>query len=815
MKLFKKKTAQSAPDLKAQADVILKKPASEPLSKEEKRILHARISEIKKYANDENTVQNSIPYMCIFKDGICQVSENFFSMTVQFFDANYVLADFEEQNNIFSKYCLLLNSFDNSIRFQLTFENQNRSKDKIIEAVQIPQQDDEFNHIRAEYSEMLTSKLLTGSTGQSTRKFITFGITAASHKAAKSKLFSIKNDVIKFFKNFGVDAEQLNGKSRLETLYYSLNPFKEEPFIYDYKSMMKAGLDTKDFIAPPSLKFEKNTFQIGDAYGALWGINILAGELSDEILKDFIELQHLFCVNIHIQPLDQVSALKFVKRKLTNVNQMKIDEQKKASQSGYDPDILPPAIKMYIEDIETLLDDLNSKDEKLFHISISVRNYATDKKQLKIQEGLLKRIVSKNNCTIFPYDYRQEQCLMSTLPLCYNKIPVEREMHTSGIAIYMPFTTKELFSMGTATYYGVNTLSGGMIRANRSDLSNPNGLILGTPGSGKSFSVKREILDSFLTTTDDIIICDPEGEYFPLVQALHGQLIKISVNSDSYINPMDISLNADYEENPVAMKSDFITSLCEIIVGGRYGITAEERSVIDMCVGEVYKPFLANNPSADNMPVLSDLYDALKAKGEVALRVANSLEMFVNGSQNLFNHRTNIDMSNRIICFDIKDLGNQLKKLAMLILQETVWNRVSSNRVEHKKTRYYIDEFHLLLKDEQTATYSAEIWKRFRKWGGIPTGITQNVKDLLMSSKVENIFENSEFIYMLNQAAGDREILGEKLHLSAEQLKFVENAGQGEGLIRFGNVILPFTDNFPKDTEMYRLMTTKPLEQEL
>ena len=815
MKLFKKKTAQSAPDLKAQADVILKKPASEPLSKEEKRILHARISEIKKYANDENTVQNSIPYMCIFKDGICQVSENFFSMTVQFFDANYVLADFEEQNNIFSKYCLLLNSFDNSIRFQLTFENQNRSKDKIIEAVQIPQQDDEFNHIRAEYSEMLTSKLLTGSTGQSTRKFITFGITAASHKAAKSKLFSIKNDVIKFFKNFGVDAEQLNGKSRLETLYYSLNPFKEEPFIYDYKSMMKAGLDTKDFIAPPSLKFEKNTFQIGNAYGALWGINILAGELSDEILKDFIELQHLFCVNIHIQPLDQVSALKFVKRKLTNVNQMKIDEQKKASQSGYDPDILPPAIKMYIEDIETLLDDLNSKDEKLFHISISVRNYATDKKQLKIQEGLLKRIVSKNNCTIFPYDYRQEQCLMSTLPLCYNKIPVEREMHTSGIAIYMPFTTKELFSMGTATYYGVNTLSGGMIRANRSDLSNPNGLILGTPGSGKSFSVKREILDSFLTTTDDIIICDPEGEYFPLVQALHGQLIKISVNSDSYINPMDISLNADYEENPVAMKSDFITSLCEIIVGGRYGITAEERSVIDMCVGEVYKPFLANNPSADNMPVLSDLYDALKAKGEVALRVANSLEMFVNGSQNLFNHRTNIDMSNRIICFDIKDLGNQLKKLAMLILQETVWNRVSSNRVEHKKTRYYIDEFHLLLKDEQTAIYSAEIWKRFRKWGGIPTGITQNVKDLLMSSKVENIFENSEFIYMLNQAAGDREILGEKLHLSAEQLKFVENAGQGEGLIRFGNVILPFTDNFPKDTEMYRLMTTKPLEQEL
>ncbi len=315
-----------------------------------------------------------------------------------------------------------------------------------------------------------------------------------------------------------------------------------------------------------------------------------------------------------------------------------------------------------------------------------------------------------------------------------------------------------------------------------------------------------------MTTTDDIIICDPEGEYYPLVSALDGQLIKISVNSTSYINPMDIPLNIDYEENPIAMKSEFLTSLCEIIVGGRYGITAEERSIIDICVNEVYKPFLNNNPTEETMPTMSDLYNALKTKGEIALRLVNSLEMFVNGSQSLFNHRTNIDMNNRIICFDIRDLGNQLKKLGMLILQETVWNRVSANRERKKITRYYIDEFHLLLKDEQTATYSAEIWKRFRKWGGIPTGITQNVKDLLMSSKIENIFENSEFIYMLNQAAGDREILGEKLHISSEQLKYVENSGQGEGLLRFGSVILPFTDSFPKDTEMYRLMTTKPQE---
>ena len=470
---------------------------------------------------------------------------------------------------------------------------------------------------------------------------------------------------------------------------------------------------------------------------------------------------------------------------------------------------------MYIEDIEKLLADLNSKNERLFHISISIRNYAKSKKELKLQSEMLKRIAQKNNCILFPFDYRQEQCLGSTLPIGYNEIPVKREMHTSGIAIFVPFTTKELFQDGQATYYGVNTLSGNMIRANRSRLKNPNGLILGTPGAGKSFSVKREILDSFLTTKDDIIICDPKGEYFPLVQALHGQLIRIASNSEQHINPMDISIDDYLFSNPmevIANKSDFLISLCEIIVGGRYGLSSEERSVIDKCVQRIYMDFIQNMPTIENMPMLSDLQSELQREGEVALRVSNSLEMFTSGSQNLFNHRTNIDMSNRIICFDIKELGNQLKKVGMLIVQDTVWNRVSANREMKRITRYYIDEFHLLLKEEQTAKYSAEIWKRFRKWGGVPTGITQNVKDLLSSSEVENIFDNSDFIYMLNQAAGDRDILAEKLHIFKEQMKYVTNSGPGEGLIRYDKVLLPFTDKFPTDTKMFELMNTKPKE---
>ena len=810
---FRKKNAKRK-NHKASASVILDKPAAQ-ITKEEKKILSARMAEIKAESKNRRSVQNTIPYHTMYRDGVCEVSENFYSMTVQFFDANYSIAEFEEQNNIFDKYCDVINLFDNTIHFQLTFENQNRSKKKLIQTVQIPEQNDDFNRIRTEYSEMLTDKLLKGSNGQSARKFLTFGIESTSYKSARAKLMSIKNDVIKGFKAFGVEARALDGTERLETLYYALNPYGDENFVFDWDSMLHAGMATKDFICPKSFKFNKQNFEIGNAYGAVWHMNILAGELSDEVLRNFLEMQNLFCVNIHAEPLDQITALKFVKKKLTNVEQMKIDEQKKASQSGYDPDILPPQIKMYIDDIEKLLSDLNSKNERLFHISISIRSYAKNKKELRLQGEMLKRICQKNNCTIFPYDYRQEQTLVSTLPLCHNNIPVSREMHTSGIAVFVPFTTKELFQDGQATYYGVNTLSGNMIRANRSRLKNPNGLILGTPGSGKSFSVKREILDCFLTTTDDIIICDPEGEYFPLVQALHGQLIRIASNSEQHINPMDITIDDYLFSNPmevIANKSDFLISLCEIIVGGRYGLSSEERSVIDKCVQRIYKTFIESNPVLETMPLLSDLQHELEHEGEVALRVFNSLEMFVNGSQNLFNHRTNIDLSNRIICFDIKELSNQLKKVGMLIVQDTVWNRVSENRNLKKITRYYIDEFHLLLKEEQTAKYSAEIWKRFRKWGGVPTGITQNVKDLLSSQEVENIFDNSDFVYMLNQAAGDRDILAEKLHISKEQMKFVTNSGPGEGLIRYDKVLLPFTDHFPMNTEMYKLMTTKPTE---
>ena len=910
-----------------------------------------RCTNVKRKQERNISAQNSIPYREMAKDGICRVQEKYYSKTIRFYDINYQLAQNEDKNAIFENWCDFLNYFDSTIHFQISFINHHSNMKEFESVIQIQPQNDAFDDVRMEYAQMLRDQLAKGNNGLVRTKYITFGIEAENIREAKPKLERIEADILNNFKVLGVSAYPLNGEERLQILYETFNPEEKVPFQFSYDRILRTGMGTKDFVAPTSFVFkEGKTFQMGNTIGAASYLQILAPELTDKMLAEFLDMNRNLIVNLHIQSIDQMKAIKLVKNKVTDINRMKIEEQKKAVRAGYDIDIIPSDLNTYGGEAKRLLEDLQSRNERMFLVTVLFLNTGKTKQELDNAVFQTAGIAQKYNCSLRRLDYMQEQGLMSSIPLGMNMIPIKRALTTTSTAIFVPFTTQELFMGGESLYYGLNALSNNMIMVDRKKLKNPNGLILGTPGcftgetklllpdgrkasflellaekeevfvnsfdfqkqelvkargydvrctkevtelvevelengetvrctpdhwfltqsagymeacnlkvgakfipehevkavrflnleeavpvydisvegyqnfllscgvvvhnSGKSFAAKREIANVFFATQDDIIIGDPEGEYYPLVHALGGQVIHISPTSHDYINPMDINLDYSDDDNPLGFKSDFILSLCELIMGSRNGIEAEEKSVIDRCLPLVYQKYF-ENPTPENMPVLGDLYDCLRKQEEVqAQRIATALEIYVNGSLNVFNHHTNVELNNRIVCFDIKDLGKQLKKLGMLIVQDQVWNRVTVNRVAHKSTRYYIDEFHLLLKEEQTAAYSVEIWKRFRKWGGIPTGITQNIKDLLASREIENIFENSDFIYMLNQAAGDRQILAKQLNISPHQLSYVTNSGEGEGLIFYGNVIIPFKDRFNHNLRLYSLMTTRPSDLE-
>lgn len=758
------------------------------------------------------TTQQSIPYLAMSPDGICQLTTETYSKSIRFEDVNYELLHTDEKSALFENWCDVINYFDSSVAVQFTYLNRKKRNIHEESVFQFPQKNDEFHSVKEEYVGMLRNQYVHAGNGMEKERYITFTVTAENSRNAKARLERIAADIRNNLSNIGVRAEDMTGYDRLQTLYEMLHPNGEE-FEFAWDWLPSTGIHTKDVIAPSSFNFSSGRiFGMGDKIGAVSFLQILAPDMSDQMLREFLNMENEQIINIHIRSIEQTEAVKYLKRKITDLDKMKIDEQKKAIRNGYDMDILPTDLATYGEDAKNLLQDLQNRNERMFMVTVLFANIADTRQKLENQIFTLSGLAQQYNCSVVRLDYQQEDGFMSSLPLGINKIDIERGLTTSSTAIFIPFVTNELFQSGESLYYGLNTLSHNMIMCDRKKLKNPNGIILGTPGSGKSFAAKREISNVFFATDDDIIVCDPESEYYPLVERLHGQVIQISPVSSQYVNPMDIRLNSDEEENPLALKSDFILSMCELIIGDKDGLKPVEKTIIDRAARNVYQHFfteLRGEPS--KMPILSDLYEEILRQPEPeAKQIASSLELYVSGSLNVFNHRTNVELNNRLICFDIKQLGKQLKKLGMLIIQEQVWNKVSGNRAVNKSTRYYIDEMHLLLKEEQTAAYTVEIWKRFRKWGGIPTGITQNTKDFFKSREIENILENSDFILMLNQAVGDRELLARQLNISPAQLDYVTQSDMGEGLLFYGNIILPFADHFPQNTELYSIMTTRP-----
>ena len=765
------------------------------LTRDERRQIEAAIRQAKGDGKN-HTVQDSIPFRNMFPDGLCRLDGGAFSKTIAYEDVNYRLAGPEDQRSIFESLCDFYNGYDPTIGVQMTLSSRYVEHGPEEDLFGIRPQGDDLDPIREDAAGILRFQYERGSNGYVKTKYVTLTIEAENLAAARARFARIETDTLNRFKVMEAAAHVLDGKERLELLHGILHP-EGGRFAFDWDWLAPSGLSVKDFIAPSSFHFgETRTFRIGEMYGAVSFLQITAPEIHDRILAEFMETEGNILVTMHIRGINQNEAIKMVKRKITDLDAMKIQEQKRAVRSGYDMDILPSDLSTYGGAAKDLLTDLQSRNERMFNMTFLVLHTAETRQKLEIAVSQAASVAQTYNCLLTRLDFQQEDGLMSSLPLGLNRIKIERSLTTSALAVFVPFVTQEVFMGGDAMYYGLNALSNNMILLDRKQSRCPNGLVFGTPGSGKSMSCKREITFIMLMTQDNVIICDPEDEYSPLVKRLGGQVIRLSPSSTDYVNPLDINLNYSEEENPLALKSDFVLSFCELIMGSKTGLEAIEKTVIDRAVQMIYQPYFA-----DPRPEIPE-----------ADRVAQALDLYVNGSLNFFNHRTTVDISNRLVCFDIKGLGKNLKKPGMLIVQDAVWNTVTINRAIGRSTWYFVDEFHLLLKEEQTAAYSAEIWKRFRKWGGIPTGATQNPKDLLSSPEIENILENSDFIYMLNQAAGDRKILAERLNISSEQLAYVTNSEPGHGLLFFNNVILPFADDFPKDTELYKLLTTKPSE---
>ena len=755
-------------------------------------------------------VQDIIPVKAIYEDGIFLVGKNKYSKSYKFLDINYAVASREDKEAMFLEYSELLNSLDTGATTKITINNRRINKLDFEKNILLKDSGDELDKFRKEYNEMLLAQSKTANEIVQ-EKIITISVYKKSIDEARSYFSRIGADLCNHFGTLGSKCIELDAKEKLRIAHDFYRTGQETSFSFDIHEHMKLGHDFKDMICPDTAKFKNDYFKIGDRYGRVLFLKHYPSYIKDSMITELTELNKNMMLSIDVIPIPMDEAVKEAENRRLGIETNITNWQRKQNANNNFSAIIPYDMEQQRNESKEFLDDLITRDQRMFLSVLTMVITEESLEKLKVLTDTIQQIAGKNLCQMGILKYQQLEGLETVLPFGTRKINALRTLTTESLAVFMPFKVQEI-RHENGIFYGQNTISKNMIMVDRKQLLNGNSFILGVSGSGKSFTAKQEITSIKLREPDaDIIIVDPEREYSPLVNALGGEVIKISATSDNHINAMD--MNSEYGDgaNPVILKSEFILSLCEQLIGsGNLG--PKQKSIIDRCTASVYRVFQQGNYQGIP-PTLQDFREELlKQEEPESKEIALAIELFTNGSLNTFALNTNVDTSNKLICYDILDLGKQLLPIGMLVVLDNILNRITANRTKGKNTYIFIDEIYLLFQYEYSANFLFTLWKRVRKYGAYATGITQNVEDLLQSHTARTMLANSEFIIMLNQAYIDRLELGKLLNISDEQMSFITNVGAGEGLMRVGSANVPFVNRFPKNTELYKLMTTKPGE---
>ena len=757
-------------------------------------------------------VQDCIPVQAIWKDGIFQVGKNKFSKCFRFTDINYAVASRSDKEAMFLQYSELLNSLDPGATSKITVLNRRLNRVDFEKNIMIPLADDELNGYRDEYNQMLLSKAI-GTNSIIQEKFLTISINKKTVDEARTYFARINADLNNHFNQLGSKCIELNSEDRLRLAHDFYRIGEENIFNWDMLDNMRKGHSFKDYICPDSFSFQKDYFEMGDKFGRVFFLKDYASYIKDDMVAELTDINKNLMLSIDVIPIPMDEAIREVENRRLGVETNITNWQRKQNSNNNFSAVIPYDMEQQRQESKEFLDDLTTRDQRMFVCVLTLTLIADSKEELDEDTESLLATGRKHLCQLSILKYQQLDGLNTSIPFGVRKINTLRTLTTESLAVFMPFRVQEI-NHENGVYYGDNVISKNMIIADRRELLNGNSFILGVSGSGKSFTAKNEIVSIALRDPNaDIIIIDPEREYSKLVNELDGQVVKISATSDNHINAMD--MNADYGDgaNPVILKSEFILSLCEHLMGGS-NLGPKEKSIIDRCTAKVYRSYQQGNYQGVP-PTLQDFREELLKQPEPeAKQIALAIELFTDGSLNTFAKNTNVDTNSRIICYDILDLGKQLLPIGMLVVLDSILNRITANRSKGRNTYIFIDEIYLLFQHEYSANFLFTLWKRVRKYGAYCTGITQNVDDLLQSHTARTMLANSEFIVMLNQAATDRTELAKLLSISETQMGYITNVGVGQGLLKVGSSLVPFINEFPTNTKLYKLMTTKPGESE-